>query len=110
MRSVFTRREWLPAALAAVLAPLSAWRRPAWAIPDPVCAGATRLPMTTTYRYDDRGRLLSVRGSPPTIPSGERSDYACSLGATSWPAAGKHAGRAPTAADRAGRPDRPACG
>ncbi|HJT36570.1 MAG TPA: hypothetical protein VJ783_31395 [Pirellulales bacterium] len=60
MRIAFSRRESFRAALAAVLAPLSAWLWPATAEPERAIYDAGRSPLTTTYRYDDQGRLLSV--------------------------------------------------
>ena len=61
MRTVFSRRESLGAALAAVIAPLFAPLRPTRAKPHH--AVAARPPLTTTYRDDDQGRLLSVTTS-----------------------------------------------
>ena len=60
MPSVLSRRESFRSALAAVLTPLFAWLWPARSIPQQAVADGARPPLTTTYRYDDQGRLLSV--------------------------------------------------
>lgn len=70
MRTSFSRRESFQAMLAALLMPLYGWRQG----PRPHQEGADgkqnspatppraamQFPVTTTYLYDDRGRLLSV--------------------------------------------------
>ena len=60
MRIAFSRRESFHTALAAVLTPLFGWLWPSRAKPQPAVADAVQPPLTTTYRYDDQGRLLSV--------------------------------------------------
>lgn len=60
MRIALSRRETFRTALAAVLTPLTAWLWPGRSKPQQAVADAARPPVTTTYRYDDQGRLLSV--------------------------------------------------
>lgn len=63
MRIAYSRRESLRTALAAMLAPLFAWLWPARSKPPQAVADAARPQMTTTYRYDEQGRLLSMTTS-----------------------------------------------
>lgn len=63
MPSVFSRRESFRTALAAMLASLFAWLWPVRAKPQPAVADTARPPLTTTYCYDDQGRLLSITTS-----------------------------------------------
>lgn len=60
MRIVISRRDSLRTALAALVAPLFAWLRPAQPRRPQTIADAARQPLATTYRYDGQGRLLSV--------------------------------------------------
>lgn len=61
MRIVYSRRESFRTALAAMLAPPFAWLWPARAKPQHDVADPAPLPLTTTYRYDEQGRLTEQR-------------------------------------------------